>query len=193
MKNNIKDIINDDFKLESERLILRRLTLYDAEDIFEYASDPQIDKYVPWEHNKSIDMTITFLKEEIAHYKEMNTFAFGLEHKENHKIIGIVNVGRWDKECDWIEIGYTISREYWNQGITTEASKTLIEFIFKEMEVNRIEAVCIVDNKASERVMQKLGMTYEGILRKRLFSNGNYYDAKMYSILKNEYYKKKLN
>ena len=80
-----------------------------------------------------------------------------------------------------------LSREYWGRGLMPEALRAMIAFGFERMGLNRIEARCIAENAASARVMEKVGMTYEGTLRQREFIKGAYRDMKLYAILKSEY------
>ena len=85
------------------------------------------------------------------------------------------------------EIGYVISKDYWGKGLTTEVAKELVKFGFEEMDLVRVQARCDVENIASARVMEKAGMTFEGIIRKGIFVKGEHRDLKMYSILKEEF------
>jgi ribosomal-protein-alanine N-acetyltransferase len=86
------------------------------------------------------------------------------------------------------EIGYALSRRYWGEGYMSEAVNAVIEFGFREMLLNRIMARCEVNNIASARVMEKVGMQLEGILRQHLFVKGRYWDLKIYSILREEFF-----
>lgn len=92
---------------------------------------------------------------------------------------------------DWVnnkaEIGYALAPWHWKNGYTTEAARMLIDHLFKNTEIERVEARCKTFNIASARVMEKVGMTYEGTLRSHTFYNGMYYDMKFYSILRSEW------
>jgi ribosomal-protein-alanine N-acetyltransferase len=113
---------------------------------------------------------------------------WGIVYKENNKVIGTGGYHLWVKEHGKAEIGYAISARYWNKGVMTEALKEIIKFGFEKMNLNRAEARVYVENTASERVMQKCGMKYEGILRESWFVKGIFQDIKMYSVLKSEFY-----
>ena len=172
--------------LETNRLLLRNFKIDDAEEIYNYLKDPDISKFFPWETPKSVNDVINLLS--FSKTKNKNNFGLDLAIvlKANKKVIGGCGFDKIDHAHKWGEIGYVISKEYWNQGIATEALKELILFGFKTMDLNRIEAVCITDNKASEKVMIKLGMKFDSNLRGRFYSKKNYYDAKMYYLLKKE-------
>ncbi len=81
------------------------------------------------------------------------------------------------------EVGYALSKDFWNKGYITEAFREVIRFGFERMRLNRVEATCKIPNTASERVMVKCGLEYEGIMRKKLFAKGSYHDLKLYSLL----------
>lgn len=85
------------------------------------------------------------------------------------------------------ELAYALSPTYWGRGIATEAAKAYIYYGFEVLHLNRIEAGCHASNVQSERVMKRLGMKYEGTLRKDMFVKGTYRDTKMYAILRDEY------
>jgi len=112
---------------------------------------------------------------------------WGIVYKENNKLIGTGGYHNWNPEHRRAEVGYAISSRYWNKGIMTETLKRMLRFGFEAMDLNRIEALCKIENAASEKVMQKCGMKYEGTLREQMFVKGAYQDLKLYSILKQEF------
>lgn len=176
---NILQKFADAPKIETERLILRKITLDDAEDMYLYASDEEVTRYVIWDTHSSLSDTIEFINTFLSQYH----LPWGIELKENGKFIGTVHFVWWQPEHS-AEIGYVLSREYWGKGLITEAARAIITFGFESMNLVRIQARCFLENKASERVMQKLGMSFEGISRKAMYVKGEYKDLKVYSILK---------
>ena len=183
----IEDIFSDLPSLETDRLLLRRLTLDDANDIFEYASEPDVAKYVPWEHHKSIEDSLTFLNFALAKYKEKKVSDWGIVLKENNKLIGTIAFHWWSIDHASAEVGYALSKNHWNKGLTTEALNEILKFGFKKMELNRIEGRTRVENIASQSVLKKAGMSYEGTMREQFFTKGDYRDFIMFSILRKEY------
>ncbi|MED1205766.1 GNAT family N-acetyltransferase [Heyndrickxia acidicola] len=169
-------------KLETERLMLRKIRTDDMEDMFEYCSMEDVAAYVNWHAHQSIEDTKVFLN----HIVEQKTVFFGIEYKENHKLIGTINFVSWNQKHQKAEIAYILSKLYWRKGIITEAIKAIIQFGFTTMNLERIEARCIEDNLGSEGVMKKAGMFYEGTLRNSMFTKGKYRNLKLYSILKDE-------
>ncbi|URM34760.1 GNAT family N-acetyltransferase [Cytobacillus firmus] len=177
---NIIEQFGDVPKLETEHLVLRKITLDDAEEMYLYASNEEVTRYVTWDTHSSISDTIEFINSFLPKYDA----PWGIELKENGKFIGTVHFVWWHPEHNSAEIGYVLSKEYWGKGLITEAARAIISFGFESMNLVRIQARCFLENKGSERVMEKLGMSFEGINRKVLYVKGEHKDLKMYSILK---------
>ncbi|MBT2692500.1 GNAT family protein [Bacillus sp. ISL-55] len=182
----IEDIYENLPQLETERLILRKISLEDIDDIHTYASNPEVSKYVFWEAHKTRAATEEYVKMILALYEEGKIAPWGIHYKEDNKLIGTVDFVSWQPQHKTAEIGYALSMDYWGRGIATEAAKELIRFGMKEMKLVRIQAKALVANKGSERVMEKAGMNFEGILRKFIFIKGAHYDVKMYSIIRED-------
>lgn len=170
--------------LVTPRLALRALRLEDLEDLYAYASDPQIDRYTPWQHYTSLDEAKADLDEFLGAYAQGELGAFGIEHRLDQKLIGIATFSPPHPHHRRAEIGYTISRQYWGRGYATEAVQELVRFAFDEMGLVRLEAVCLPDNTASSRVLEKVGMQYEGLLHSYQTWRGVPCDLKMYAIVR---------
>ena len=175
--------------LETKRLFLRRLTLNDAPDIFEYARDPEVPEHMTWEPHPNVETTREFLNMVLSNYDDPETgiWTWGIVLKETGRAIGACSIfGR--RQNMRAEIGYWIGRPYWGQGLVPEAVRAMFKVGFEYMGLNRIEARCFPENAASARVMEKCGMTYEGTLREHMLVKGVYTDCKMYSILRRDYH-----
>lgn len=170
--------------LVTPRLILRALRQEDLVDLYTYASDPEIDRYTPWRHYISLDQAQADLDEFLGEYAQAGFGAFGIEHRLDHKLIGIATFSPPHKHHRRAEIGYTISRQYWGRGFATEAVQELVRFAFEEIGLVRLEAVCLPENTASWRVLEKVGMQYEGLLHSYQTWKGVPSDLKMYAIVR---------
>lgn len=175
--------------LETPRLRLRKLSLRDAGDVFEYASLPEVAQHVTWEYHRNISDSVHYLRFITQQYIEGIPSPWGIIHKENAKLIGTIGYHVWSIANRSGEVGYALSKEYWNQGYTSEAFSEVIKYGFEHMMLERIEATCKLLNTASEKVMLKCGMQFEGIMRKKLFAKGEYHDLKLYSLLKEDWEK----
>ncbi|MDI6739387.1 MAG: GNAT family N-acetyltransferase [Candidatus Edwardsbacteria bacterium] len=174
-------------ELATPRLRLRAFSLNDAPDMFEYASDPEVTRYVFWFPHESIQASIEFLNRHVQLAQNGEVTSWAMEHRADGKMIGTCGFVWWRPEHGKAEIAFAISRKYWNKGLTTEAVNACIRFGFETMQLNRIEARCMPDNVGSERVMQKCGMSCEGTFRQTMLVKGKYIDLKMYAILRQQY------
>jgi ribosomal-protein-alanine N-acetyltransferase len=172
---------------ETERLHLRKLELEDAPDYFQFANDPTVTAATLWDRHMTIDDTINYLKKVIHKFESKQAIRWGIFNKEDRKLIGRTGLISIDQIHEKAEIGYALSSEYWNQGYATESTKEVIRFSFLEVGINRIEARCNYDNVGSYRVLEKLGMSCEGILRQQLKIKGNFIDQRIYAVLKRDF------
>ncbi|MDQ3237636.1 MAG: GNAT family N-acetyltransferase [Actinomycetota bacterium] len=176
-------------EIQTERLLLRKVTPGDAEDMLAYISDPEVARHTTWEPYDSIEQVRDHLRSVISNYERGEPANWGVTLRESGRLIGMCGfmAGSWEPEYARASLGYAIAREYWDRGLTTEAVRAAIAFGFNHLSLNRIEARCIAENTASERVMQKAGLSYEGTLRDYVFRKGAYRDYKVYSILRREH------
>ncbi|HMQ78430.1 MAG TPA: GNAT family protein [Ignavibacteria bacterium] len=173
--------------LETHRLRLRKLSMRDAGDVFAYASVPEVAEHVTWEYHRNISDSMHYLRFITQQYQDGIPSPWGIIHKELGKLIGTIGYHVWSLPNGFGEVGYALSKDFWNKGYTTEAFEEVIRFGFERLRLNRVEATCKLANTASERVMLKCGLSYEGILRKRLFAKSEYHDLKLYSLLRKEW------
>jgi len=183
----INGIFNSLPLLETERLILRPFRVDDAEDVFEYSSDPEITRYLVWNSHQSIEDSKTFITGVINDYINGNCAPWAISLKDSGKIIGSVGFLSVYAEHYWCEIGYILSAKYRNRGYMAESLRRLFEFAFFEAGFQRIEAITFTENIKSQNVLTKAGMRYEGTLRSRIFAKEKFHDVKCFSILMNEF------
>ncbi len=162
--------------LETDRLMLRPITLDDAEDLFEYASDPENTKHTFPTH-KSIEET-EWVISNLFMSSPLGNFA--IELKENGKMIGTCDL-RVNESEKSAELAYAINKKYWGNGYAPEAAKRLLELAFQDLKIERLWAKFSSKNPASGRVMEKIGMEKEGILRHTKNLCGDFVDQVIYS------------
>ncbi|MCE5223575.1 GNAT family N-acetyltransferase [bacterium] len=173
--------------MKTSRLAFRKLSLDDKEAIFHYSSDPEVTKYVLYPTHQSFDDTLSFINQTITKYEKQEVSCWGVTLQSTHQLIGTADFVWWSTDHRKAEAAYCFSKEYWNQGYATEALMGLITFGFTYMDLNRVETRCFEENKASARVMQKAGMTHEGLLREVLYAKNQFRNTHYYSILKTDY------
>jgi RimJ/RimL family protein N-acetyltransferase len=157
-------VTNPPKTLKTDRLRLRKVKLADAEAIFrQYAQDPEVTKYVSWHAHKDIEETRDYLRMCLLAWDAGNAFHWVIERLEDKQVIGMMSA-RANRE-KW-ELGYVLARTHWKRGYMTEAVQGIIAWAMRQKNIYRIWAVCDVDNIASARVMEKVGMQREGVLRR---------------------------
>lgn len=174
-------------ELICDRLILRKIKLSDAEDMYEYSSDETLTEYLLWSPHPDIGFTRKYIRSLGRYYARGEFYDWGIELKENGKFIGTCGFASIDTENRSAEIGYVINNAYRGKGYAVEAARAVIRTGFYELDLNRIEARYMVGNSASERVMRKLGMTYEGVCREEIFVKGKYRDIGHYALLRSDF------
>jgi ribosomal-protein-alanine N-acetyltransferase len=175
-------IIRANSTIESTRLILRPFSIKDVEDVFLYASDEIVTKYLTWPPHTDISQTKKIVKE----FFMDKPGVFAIELKSERKCIGCIEL-RIYTEHDKASFGYVLNRKYWNKGYMTEALKRIIDFAFSKLGLNRIEATHYVGNEGSGRVMQKCGMIYEGTGLQEVKIKGVFHDVVHYAILRQDW------
>lgn len=151
---------------ETERLKLREPRREDAEAIYRaYATDPEVARYMTWRPHTSIDETRTFIEGRIQSWNAARDWDWVIELKETGAVVGCIGVRRDQHE---ITLGYVLARAHWGKGLMPEAVKAVAFRAFDDVAIHRVCARCDVDNRPSARVMEKVGMRREGLLRRSL-------------------------
>lgn len=174
--------------LETERLKIRPVRMEDAKDLFEYASNEKVSQFVTWDPHQNLQESREFLYRALAGYKKQIPNPFAITLRNADQMLG--TTGAWwsgAPENGCMELGYAISEKYWGNGYVAEASRAVMEYIFRNYPVERVQARCIAENDASARVMEKLGMRYEGTMRSIYHRKGRQWDLKLYAVLKHEF------
>lgn len=176
-------------KLEADRLRLRPISLSDAAAIFEYARAPQVSQYTLWEPHNTIADTEAFIKDYVfPRYRNQEPEALGIVLKEDERlVIGTVGCFWVSRASNSMELAYALAESYWGKGIAAEASRAIINYVFSDFPVIRIQARCKAENTASRRVMEKIGMQFEGTQRSSLKHRNRHWDMHYFSILKTEW------
>lgn len=174
--------------IETERLILRRFSLGDAQAMFDnWASDDAVTRYLTWPTHTSADVTRMVLENWVASYDKDDFYNWAIELKSLGQPVGNISVVRCSDVSHRCEIGYCMGKNWWHQGIMSEALQAVIGYLIKEVGINRVEARHAVNNPNSGGVMRKCGMIYEGTMRQGGWCNAGFVDVNMYSILACEY------
>jgi RimJ/RimL family protein N-acetyltransferase len=136
----------------------------DAEAVFTgYAQDDEVAKYMIWRPHNDIEETRDFMRRCILAWEEGSAYPWIITRKEDERLIGMIESRI---KVFSMDIGYVLARAHWGQGYTPEAARAIINWGLAQEGIFRVWALCDVDNMASARVMEKIGMQREGILRR---------------------------
>ncbi len=181
--------IMNEFEFTTERLIIREYKKSDLDDYIAVTSQPQIYETtygIPQKYTKKYGKRyFRIIRENI---RNIYAFEFGMFLKSNGRYlgnVGLINISLAHKHAD---ISYYIDKDFRNMGFTTEAAYEMLHLAFEFMDFEKVTGICMSNNPASRRVMEKLGMKYEGTLRNELLKDGVYYDLDRLSILKEEFF-----
>ncbi len=174
-------------ELSTPRLTLRRMRTSDDVDMFDYAARPEVTRYLLWSPHPDLAYTREYLKYIATRYAAGTFYDWALVLKESGRMIGTCGFTAIDAQNESAEIGYVLSPRVWGQGIAVEAVRAVLAFGFERLLLQRIEARFIRGNEASLRVMQKVGMTFEGYHRQSMLIKGVWRDIGYSSILSGEY------
>jgi [ribosomal protein S5]-alanine N-acetyltransferase len=172
-------------RLETPRLILRQLTLADAQDMFAFTSDPEVET---WDAlDKTIDDTRAYIINLQEKYSSKEPTTWGIEHKQDKKIIGYCGFSYFDANHALAELEYALAKPYWHQGLMSEALAAVLKFAFTTLKINRIFAYTHLNNYRSIFVLSKLGFSYEGIHRECGYSRGAFWNLHCFVLLRDNY------
>ena len=173
--------------IETDRLILRRAVMEDAMPMFRnWASDPEVTKYLTWPPHEGVEVTRSLLAGWIKEYERDDYYHWMIVLKELGEPIGsllVTTVGR----AQSAHVGYCIGKIWWRKGIMPEALRAVMAYLFDEVGYHRIESMHDPNNPNSGRVMRKCGMKYEGTTRASDRNNQGVCDADHYAILRSDW------
>ena len=140
-----------------------------------------------WQTHKNMETTEELVNSWLCRYEEESYYRWAIVLKKTKEPIGVITVVNMDEKAENLEIGYYMGSKWWNSGLTTEAVKTIIHYLFNEVKVRRVEACISVINIQSRKVLEKCGFIFEGIMRKARWDNNGISDKAFYSIISEEY------
>ncbi|MBQ7336956.1 MAG: GNAT family N-acetyltransferase [Clostridia bacterium] len=174
-------------ELSTPRLTLRKMRTSDDADMFDYASRPEVTRYLLWSPHPDRAYTREYLKYLATRYAAGTFYDWAVVLKESGRMVGTCGFTSIDAQNECAEIGYVLSPRVWGHEIAVEAVRAVLAFGFDRLLLQRIEARFIYGNEASLRVMQKVGMTFEGYRRQSMLIKGVRRDIGYSSILLDEY------
>ncbi|MES2345367.1 MAG: GNAT family N-acetyltransferase [Chlamydiota bacterium] len=169
--------------LETKRLILRKLTIEDAQDLFAITSDKEVVKLTAINLQSTLEEAERYIESSLNQH---TTLPWIVLEKTTNVIVGLCTFFDLSIGQKRGEISFVFARSAWNKGYATETAQELIRFGFETLKLVRIQGSCHPDNNQSSRVLEKCGMQYEGLLRSYKIQQGKPSDRKMYAIIQRD-------
>ena len=175
-------------EIETQRLLLREFTFDDWAAVLAYQSDPRYQQYYPLAERTAIEAQ-NFVHMFLAQQREQprRKFQLAVTLKSEHKLIGSCGLRLDSAGVSQGDIGFEISPDHWGSGYATEAALVMVKYGFNSHHLHRIWSWCIAENRASARVLEKVGMRLEGRLRENEYFKGRWWDTRMYGMLESEW------
>jgi [ribosomal protein S5]-alanine N-acetyltransferase len=172
--------------LRTERLLLRDFTEHDWPAVLAYQRDPRYLRFYPWTERTEEDAR-AIVRRFLNWQQEQPRRRFQLAITLDGEVIGNVGVRRIEAGSRVADIGYELAPALWGQGYATEAAQAILHWGFEELDLHRVGAHCIADNAASARVLEKVGMQREGVLREHEHFKGRWWDVLLFGLLRREW------
>ncbi len=177
--------------LETERLVLREITLDDIEWYMRHFSKEEMVEGTgfpgPKDRKQAEEEMMKYI---IDLFAAGDGYRWGITLRGCDDLIGSCGFFRWTKKESFrTEMGYDLDPQHWGSGIMTEALTAIIDFGFEKMELNRIEAMIFLDNKRSTALVERLGFVREAVFRERAYKNGRFHDDTCYGLLRRDWEK----
>lgn len=178
-------------ELETERCILRAITMDDSQDVFDYISDDKVTKYLPWDTATKLEEA----EERITRYQRMfnqqTGIVWGIVNKENHKLMGMCLLFHLVLDHHRGEIGYALGSRWWRQGFMLEVATAVLDYCLNEIGFHSLEAKIDPNNIGSQGLLEKLGFVQEGYFREDFYDAtlDKFTDTAVFSLLKSNWRK----
>ncbi len=192
-KDEITKVFKDIPVIETERLVLRRMLKTDADDMYDYAKRGDTTRFLTWNPHPDRKFSYQYLVYLQQKYRQGDFFDWAVVLRDTGKMIGTCGFTRFDFGNDSAEVGYVINPDFRGNGYAPEALRRIIRFGFDYLDLHRIEAKYMEQNSASRRVMEKCGMSFEGVRRESLYVKGGFVSVGICSIIRSEFNQRRLD
>ncbi len=177
-------------QLFTERLLLRDITIDDKQAIFNYRSDAEANKFQSW-IPETLEDVESFIERNNKEFNQPESwYQILITDKETKAVIGDIGIHFFGDENLQVELGITLNKFFYGKGYASEALKSIIDFLFNDLNKHRIMASIDPDNGDSMKLMERIGLRKEGHFKKSLFWKGKWVDDVIFAVLKEEWIKK---
>ncbi|WP_409253829.1 GNAT family N-acetyltransferase [Bacillus sp. SCS-153A] len=173
--------------LETDRLLLRKPTPDDANDMMAYLSDQDVVKHMGLLPFQSIKDAMGEVHWYDSIRKEGSGIRWGITLKDDNRMIGSCGFLNMTAKHARAEVGFELNKDFWGRGIAGETLEAVVQYGFEHIQLERIQALIEPANSSSQRLVEAKGFQREGLLRHYEYTNGTFDDLYMYSLLKSDY------
>lgn len=173
--------------LTTERLYLREIKVTDINRMFNILSREDVTKYYGLDALKNSSEVLDVIHYFREMYETRQGIRWAMIDNETNKLIGTCGFNAYQERNKRAEVGYELHPDYWRKGFATEALKALLSYGFDILQLNRIGAIVYPENLPSQKLLEKIGFTNEGLLREYLIQGSTAHDTYVYSILRSEW------
>ncbi|MGY8827169.1 MAG: GNAT family N-acetyltransferase [Candidatus Latescibacterota bacterium] len=184
MKHGVFDLFP---RIETPRLLLRKMRAKDVDALYALFSDPQVSRYYDLATFQSRDEAKQLIESFLQRYARRIGLRWAIAHKDTpDQLIGTCGYNIWFQEAHRAVLGYDLLPAHWRQGIMGEALSAVLDLGFSSMQLHRVEALTFPENIASRRLLDRLGFGEEGVLRDYQYLHGRYQSMAIYALLAQE-------
>lgn len=175
--------------IESDDILLKQIEKHDLNDYVEINMNEMLYRFKPGEPRKTIAAVENIIGHHERDFYKKKIINLGIYLKEeNNKMVGVAEIFDFDTKVNAVTIGYTLNQNYWGKGIATKTTSLLLDYLFNEIDVNRVQAFVMTENEKSMNVLLRNNFVREGTIRQGNFWQGRgVVDLVLFSILKSEY------
>lgn len=174
--------------LETRRFLLREVERSDAADLFAVFADDEVTRFYNLPTFTSLDQAEQLISRMRQRFATQRAIRWAIARKADGRVLGTCGYTEWWPYFYKASVGYELGRPYWRQGVMSEVLSEILAFGFKKMDLNRVEALIMPGNVASERLVEKLGFVREGLLREYGYWEGKFHDLEIFAILRRDYH-----
>jgi len=189
---NLDDFYQQMPNLTTQRLLLRKLRMEDAQDYFTFAGDPRVTRYLRWGPHASLQETQSYLQSVLEGYRQGTDGPWGIELVEEGRLVGSIHLMDLDPSDLKADVGVVVNAQYWRRGIGSEALQRVLAFSLTELHLQRIQVFAITGNIAACQMMEKCGMAHEGTLHRYARQKGQRWDFELYAIRAEDFHQDRI-
>ncbi|MGV3465072.1 MAG: GNAT family N-acetyltransferase [Heyndrickxia sp.] len=187
---NIDALFTDIPVLKSNRITLGKISECHLDDVFDIYNNDRVFEFcgiIPKHKKETVEKMIGHFERD---FHKKSRIKWGIFNNEDQKLMGIIEAQNFNQKVNMVTIGYFLAEAFWDRGIATESVKVLLEYLFKKVQINRVQAEVMPLNFHSKKVLLKNGFIKEGTIRQAtLWSGKGVVDVEIYGLLKEDFEK----